>query len=135
MDLATLVGLVGTLVVLATAIVLGGSVGAFADTASFVLVIGGTLLVTLMKFSFPQFLNATKVAFKAFIYRVPEPEALIDTSISLANQAPARKGFLPLRQRGSGGRLERHARSRRRVGRRDDGRDHRFATAFCGAVG
>ena len=89
LDLATLVGLVGTLVVLATAIVLGGSVGAFADTASFVLVIGGTLLVTLMKFSFPQFLNATKVAFKAFIYRVPEPEALIDTSIYLANQARA----------------------------------------------
>jgi hypothetical protein len=37
-----LVGLVGTLVVLATAIVLGGSVGAFADTASFVPVIGGS---------------------------------------------------------------------------------------------
>ena len=89
MDLATLFGLVGTLVVLVTAIVLGGSVGAFVDSAAIVLVIGGTLLVTLMKFSFPQFLNATKVAIKAFIYRVPEPEALIDTSIYLANQARA----------------------------------------------
>ena len=97
MDLATLVGLVGTLVVLATAIVLGGSVGAFVDTASLVLVIGGTLLVTLMKFSFPQFLNATKVAIKAFIYRVPEPEALIDTSIYLANQARA-SGLLALEE-------------------------------------
>lgn len=87
MDLATLVGLVGTLVVLATAITLGGSVGAFVDTASLVLVIGGTLLVTLMKFSFPQFLSAAKVAFKAFTYRVPEPETLIDTSIQLAHQA------------------------------------------------
>ena len=82
---------------MATAIVLGGSVGAFVDTASFVLVIGGTLLVTLMKFSFPQFLNATKVAFKAFIYRVPEPEALIDTSIYLANQARA-SGLLALEE-------------------------------------
>ena len=36
MDLATLVGLVGTLVVVATAIVLGGSVSAFVDTASLV---------------------------------------------------------------------------------------------------
>jgi chemotaxis protein MotA len=87
LDLATLVGLVGTLVVLATAITLGGSVGAFVDTASLVLVIGGTLLVTLMKFSFPQFLSAAKVAFKAFTYRVPEPETLIDTSIQLAHQA------------------------------------------------
>jgi chemotaxis protein MotA len=87
LDLATLVGLIGTIVVLATAIVLGGSVGSFVDTASLVLVIGGTLLVTLMKFSFPQFLNAAKVAFKAFTYRVPEPETLIDASIQLAHEA------------------------------------------------
>jgi chemotaxis protein MotA len=87
LDLATLVGLVGTLVVLATAIVLGGSVASFVDSASLVLVVGGTLLVTLMKFSFPQFLNAAKVAFKAFTYRVPEPETLIDASILLAHQA------------------------------------------------
>ncbi len=53
MDLATLVGLIGTCIVVGTAIVLGGSVTAFVDTASIVLVIGGTLLVTLMKFSFP----------------------------------------------------------------------------------
>jgi chemotaxis protein MotA len=92
-----LVGLVGTLVVLATAIVLGGSVGAFVDTASLVLVIGGTLLVTLMKFSFPQFLNAAKVAFKAFTYRVPEPEALIETSIDLAHRARA-SGLLALEE-------------------------------------
>ena len=73
MDLATLVGLIGTLVIMGTAIVLGGSVTAFADSASLVLVIGGTLLVTLMKFSFPQFLNATKVAIKAFISGYQSP--------------------------------------------------------------
>jgi chemotaxis protein MotA len=95
LDLATLVGLVGTLIVLGTAIVLGGSVTAFVDTASLVLVIGGTLLVTLMKFSFPQFLNATKVAFKAFISRVPDPESLIDASVALANQARS-NGLLAL---------------------------------------
>jgi chemotaxis protein MotA len=97
LDLATLFGLVGTLVVVGTAIVLGGSVGAFVDSAAIVLVIGGTLLVTLMKFSFPQFLNAAKVAIKAFIYRVPEPEALIDTSIYLANEARA-SGLLALEE-------------------------------------
>jgi chemotaxis protein MotA len=87
LDLATLVGLVGTLVVLGTAIGLGGSVYAFVDTAALVLVFGGTLLVTLMKFSFRQLLNAVKVAFKAFTYRIPEPEMLIDKSIELAQQA------------------------------------------------
>ncbi len=87
MDLATLIGLIGACVVVTTAIFLGGSVGAFIDTAALVLVIGGTLLVTLMKFSFKQFANATKVAIKAFIYRVPDPELLIDASVDLANQA------------------------------------------------
>lgn len=97
MDLATLIGLIGTCVVLATAIVLGGSVGAFVDPAALVLVIGGTLLVTMMKFSFRQFANATKVAIKAFTYRLPDPEALIDTSIYLSQQARA-SGLLALEE-------------------------------------
>lgn len=95
MDLATLVGLVGVCIVLAVAIVLGGSVGAFIDPASLVLVIGGTLLVTLMKFSFRQFANATKVAIKAFIYRVPDAEDLISASMTLSQQARA-SGLLAL---------------------------------------
>lgn len=97
MDLATLIGLVGACLVVATAIVLGGSVTAFIDTPSLVLVIGGTLLVTLMKFSFKQFLNATKVAIKAFIYRVPDPEVLIDKSVELANRARS-NGLLALEE-------------------------------------
>jgi chemotaxis protein MotA len=97
LDLATLIGLIGTCVVLATAILLGGSVGAFVDTASLVLVIGGTLLVTMMKFSFRQFANAAKVAIKAFAYRVPEPEALIETSVYLAHQART-SGLLALEE-------------------------------------
>jgi chemotaxis protein MotA len=97
LDLATLIGLIGTCVVLATAIFLGGSVGAFVDTPSLVLVIGGTLLVTMMKFSFRQFANATKVAIKAFTYRVPDPESLIETSVYLAQQARA-SGLLALEE-------------------------------------
>ena len=83
MDLATLIGLVGVCIVVGTAIVLGGWVAAFVNAPSLVLVLGGTLLVTLMKFSVQQFLNATKVAIEAFIYRVPEAEDLIDESIEL----------------------------------------------------
>jgi chemotaxis protein MotA len=96
-DLATLIGLVGACVVVGTAIVLGGSVASFVDSASLLLVVGGTLLVTLMKFSVNQFLNATKVAIKAFIYRVPDPEELIVKSIQLANHARA-SGLLALEE-------------------------------------
>jgi chemotaxis protein MotA len=95
LDLATLFGLIGVIIVVGTAIFLGGSIGAFIDPASLVLVLGGTLLVTLMKFSFHQFGNATKVAIKAFIYRVPEPETLIDASVDLAHRARA-NGLLAL---------------------------------------
>lgn len=97
MDLATLIGLVGACLVVATAILLGGSVSSFLDTPSLVLVIGGTLLVTLMKFSVKQFMNATKVAIKAFIYRVPDAEELIDKSVELANRARA-NGLLALEE-------------------------------------
>ncbi len=71
MDPATLIGLVGVCIVVGTAIVLGGSVAAFVNAPSLVLVLGGTLLVTLMKFSLRQFLNATKVAIKAFTIACP----------------------------------------------------------------
>jgi chemotaxis protein MotA len=96
-DLATLIGLVGACLVVGTAIVLGGSVASFVDAASVLLVVGGTLLVTLMKFSIYQFLNATKVAIKAFIYRVPDPEELIIKSMQLANHARA-SGLLALEE-------------------------------------
>jgi chemotaxis protein MotA len=97
LDLATLIGLLGACIVVGTAILLGGSISAFVDTSSLVLVLGGTLLVTLMKFSFKQFANASKVAIKAFIYRVPDPEDLIERSVQLANQARA-SGLLALEE-------------------------------------
>jgi chemotaxis protein MotA len=94
-DLATIIGRVGAPTVVSTAIFLGGSVGAFVNTPALVLVIGGTLLVTLMKFSFRQFLNANKIAFKAFGSRAADAEDLIDRSIMLATEARA-NGLLAL---------------------------------------
>jgi len=86
-DLATLIGLVGAFAVVGSAIALGGAPSAFINAPSFIIVFVGTLLVTLMKFSLGQFLGATKVAIKAFIFKVPEPEELIDKSVELANEA------------------------------------------------
>jgi chemotaxis protein MotA len=97
LDLATLIGLIGGFFIVGTAIFIGGSVSAFVDAPSILLVVGGTLLVTLMKFSFKQFFNATKVAIKAFMYRVPEAEELIGKSIELSNRARA-SGLLALEE-------------------------------------
>lgn len=97
MDLATLIGLVGALMTIAAAIVLGGAPSAFLDVPSLIIVIVGTLLVTLMKFSLGRFLGATQVAIKAFLFKVAEPQALIDKSVELANQART-SGLLALEE-------------------------------------
>ena len=95
MDLATLIGLVGGIATVGVAIAMGGAPSAFVNAPSLVIVIVGTLLVVLMKFSIGQFLGATRVAIKAFIFKVPEPQELIDKSIELANQARS-SGLLAL---------------------------------------
>lgn len=95
MDLATLIGLVGAFVTVGVAIGLGGAPSAFVNMPSLIIVFVGTLLVVLMKFSIGQFLGATKVAIKAFIFKVPGPQELIDKSVELANQARS-SGLLAL---------------------------------------
>jgi chemotaxis protein MotA len=96
-DLATLIGLIGGLLTVGAAIVLGGSATAFINTPSLIIVLVGTLLVTLMKFSLGQFLGATKVAFKAFVSKVPAQQALIDKAVELANEART-NGLLALEE-------------------------------------
>ena len=56
MDLATLIGLVGALATVTTAVLMGGAAGVFVNAPSLVIVLVGTLLVTMIKFSLGQFL-------------------------------------------------------------------------------
>jgi len=70
MDLATLVGLIGAIVVLAAAVSTGGSASKFLNTASLLIVIVCTLLVVLMKFNLGQFLGAIGVAQRAFFNKL-----------------------------------------------------------------
>src|SRR5690606_16209080 len=86
-DLATLIGLIGAAVTVGAAILVGGSAASFIDTASLLLVVAGTMLVTLVKFSLGQFLKGTRVAINAFTHKVPDAEALIEKSVELASQA------------------------------------------------
>lgn len=95
MDVATLIGLIGALVTVVVAIFIGGSFTSFIDAPSAVIVVIGTLLVTLIKFSVGQFFGATKVAFNAFVAKMPDAEALIEKSVELANRA-RKDGILAL---------------------------------------
>lgn len=92
MDLATLVGLLGSFAIVISAMVMGGSAHMFVNVPSLLIVLVGTLFVVLMKFSLAQFLGAVKVAIKAFSFKLAKPEDVIDEVVELADAA--RKGGL-----------------------------------------
>ena len=92
MDLATLIGIIGSLAVVAMAMVLSGGLIIFADAPSVLIVIVGSLFVVLSKFGLGQFFGAVKTAFKAFAFKVSDPQELIEEIVELADAA--RKGGL-----------------------------------------
>jgi chemotaxis protein MotA len=91
-DIATLIGLVGSFVVIIAAIFVGGSAGMFIDTASTLIVLVGSTFVILMTYPLSQFLGAGKIAAKAFIFKSIPLDTLIDEIYGLADEA--RKGGL-----------------------------------------
>ncbi|SIS44090.1 flagellar motor protein PomA [Neptunomonas antarctica] len=92
MDIATIVGLIGSLGIVIAAMMSGGDIGTFVNGPSMLIVIGGTILVALMKFTLSQFLATGKVAAKAFMYKSVSPEVIITETVELADAA--RKGGL-----------------------------------------
>lgn len=92
MDIATLVGMLGSFGIVIAAMVLGGDVGVFVNPPSLLIVVGGTIFVVLMKYTLPQFLGAGKVAAKSFMFKSVNPEEIIAETVELADAA--RKGGL-----------------------------------------
>lgn len=90
MDLATLIGLVGSFGIVVAAMLMGGSLDMFFNMPSLLIVFVGTLFVVLMKFSLAQFLGAVKIAIKAFSFKSIAPDKLIEEVVDLADTA--RKG-------------------------------------------
>jgi chemotaxis protein MotA len=91
-DIATIVGLIGSLGIVIAAMMSGGDIGTFVNGPSLLIVFGGTILVALMKFTLGQFLATGKVAAKAFMYKSVNPEVIITETVELADAA--RKGGL-----------------------------------------
>ncbi|KAB7622629.1 flagellar motor protein PomA [Alkalilimnicola sp. S0819] len=95
MDLATLIGLIGAISVIVGAIVVGGSAGTFFNVPSLLIVVGGTVTSTLIKFPVAQFVTAFKTAGRAFSYKSDDPRQLIATTVELA-QVARKEGLLAL---------------------------------------
>lgn len=97
MDIATLIGLIGAIAVVLATVLMGGEPMVFINAPSMTIVIAGTVMVVLMKFSLSQFLSAAKVAGKSFTSTQEEPEELIAKSVELA-QAARKDGILSLEE-------------------------------------
>ena len=95
MDIATIIGLLGSVGIVLSAMILGGSALNFVNVPSLLIVCGGSLFVVLMKFGIGQFLGSFKIALKAFLFKTDKPEELISQSIEIAGLA-RKSGLLAL---------------------------------------
>ncbi len=95
MDIATLVGLVGAMAVIALAIVLGGSAGTFFNVPSLAVVIGGTFAATLTRISLGDFLGSFKLVISTFLHKAVSLTKLIEEAVELADVA-RKEGVLAL---------------------------------------
>ncbi|MBI2382840.1 MAG: MotA/TolQ/ExbB proton channel family protein [Gammaproteobacteria bacterium] len=88
MDLATLIGLLAGAALVAVAIALGPSVTAFVDVPSLLIVVGGAVSATMMRFPLRQCFGAFRTALsKAFREQVETPMELIKAAQHLAEVA------------------------------------------------
>ena len=98
MDLATLIGILGGVGVILTAILLGNAPIVFVNIPSVVIVVGGTLAVTLTRVSIKQFLATFKLALGAFLHKGHLARDLITEAVELATIA-RKEGILALEDR------------------------------------
>lgn len=94
-DIATLVGLIGGFGLIISAIILGGSPGSFINIPSVLIVIGGTICVTMMCFSLGEVLRTAKVLAKTVSYTSRDPSEAAIQVLQIAELA-RRQGVLSL---------------------------------------
>ena len=86
MDIATVIGLVGTLGLIFWAMDSAAGIGAFLDPASMVIVFAGALMVFLMRSTLPDFINAwAKVLMKTILNKNEDASEIIEQIVSMAN--------------------------------------------------
>ncbi len=96
MDLATLIGMLFGTIVIVLAIITGGDFSTFVNVPGLLVVFGGTIAATLIKFSLSDCLFAFKIGLKqAFVDQSVDPQQLIEQIKDMANKA-RKDGLLAL---------------------------------------
>lgn len=95
MDIATVIGLVSGTVLIFGSIMLGGSIGAFINVPSLLVVVGGTVAVTFIRFKMADVIGSIKVALKAFLFKMQNPEDIIEEMVEYTRIAK-KEGLIAL---------------------------------------
>ncbi|HHW02859.1 MAG TPA: flagellar motor protein [Thermoanaerobacterales bacterium] len=97
MDLATIIGIISGMVIFFWAISMGGSLGAFIDIPSALIVFGGVLAATMINYPFAKLLDVLKILKNVFKEKQLDAGEIIKNIVSLAETA-RREGLLALEE-------------------------------------
>ncbi|MGB0721558.1 MAG: MotA/TolQ/ExbB proton channel family protein [Gammaproteobacteria bacterium] len=99
MDFATLIGLIGIFAIFVVSILFGdgGGIMLFVNAPGLGIVIGGTLMATLIQFPFKHVMLALKHGTKAFLVKNDDPQSLIGDAVEMARIA-RKQGLLALEE-------------------------------------
>lgn len=102
MDLTTALGTVLVIVLLLWALSSGGTpLSMFVDVPSMVMVLGGTVAVTLMAFRVSDLKGLVKVVMRSYLFKLPTPAEEIERILDYANLA-RKEGLLALESKVEG---------------------------------
>ena len=87
MDIATLLGLAGAFGLIIWSMLQGGTLAAYTNIPGLAIVLGGSIMVVLLRSSLQEFTNAVKVAGKAFGKALEKPDELISQLVEFASIA------------------------------------------------
>lgn len=95
MDLASLFGVIAGIVLIVSAIMLGGNAGVFINIPGVMIVFGGTIAAILLTFPFRDVISAFKAAYYVFSEKKVDPNMVVSTMVDLSNLS-RRKGLVEL---------------------------------------
>jgi len=96
-DLATIIGIIAGVGLIITAILQGGSAGAFIDVKSVLIVLGGTMAATLISFPIKTVFSVFNIVKKTFLHKDAASSDVIKAMINYAEKA-RKEGMLSLEQ-------------------------------------
>jgi chemotaxis protein MotA len=94
-DIATLIGIIGALIIIAIAMTLSGGIILFLNVPSVLVVFGGATFAVMACFPLAMFIGSFKVLMKALLTKSDDPNELIEKGIELATVA-RKEGILGL---------------------------------------